>query len=150
MSSIYGVHFGLNAIGFSPSKPIAPLRHAENDARAYHEIISKQGGKSKLFISSEATVGKFLEELINLSKTCSPNDLIVVTFSGHGTRVKDLNNDEEDGYDEVLVFYDRLLIDDLVKVQFSRFQEGVNIFFITDCCHSGTISKPSEKLKFRD
>jgi len=68
MSNIYGVHFGLNEIGFSSSKPIAILRHAENDARAYHEIVCQQEGKSKLFLSKEATVENFLKELIDLSK----------------------------------------------------------------------------------
>jgi hypothetical protein len=30
----------------------------------------------------------------------NPGDSIVLHYSGHGTKVKDLNGDEDDGYDE--------------------------------------------------
>tara|TARA_R110000868_G_scaffold29420_8_gene109466 strand:+ start:7847 stop:8659 length:813 start_codon:yes stop_codon:yes gene_type:complete len=141
MSKVYGLHFGLNEIGFIPPTTVGKLRHAENDALSYHKICQNLGWESNIFISKDATVNNFLESLRTLSESCMPNDLIVVSFSGHGTRVKDINFDEEDEYDEILVFYDKLLIDDSVKIQFSRFREGVNIFYITDCCHSGTITK---------
>ncbi len=64
-----------------------------------------------------------------------------ISYSGHGSRVKDLNNDEEDGYDEVLVLYDRLFIDDEFQLCWARFDRGVRIFFINDSCYNGTVSK---------
>lgn len=150
MGNVYGLHFGINKLGFIPPEPVEVLRHAENDAVSYHNICTNLKWESSLFINSNATVPKFLDSLIHYSSICVPNDLLVISFSGHGTKILDINFDENDSYDEVLVFYDQMLIDDLVKVQFSRFKEGVNIFFITDCCHSGTISKirPIKKAAF--
>ncbi|MFD2562953.1 caspase family protein [Aquimarina rubra] len=141
MGKVIGLHFGLNKLGFKPPKPVDELRYAENDALAYHQICADLGWSSKYFLGSNATLSTFLEEIIKLSHNSVKDDLVVITFSGHGTRVEDINLDEKDEYDEILVFYDRLLLDDLVKVQFSRFKRGVNILFITDCCHSGTISR---------
>jgi len=36
----------------------------------------------------------------------APNDLVIIYFSGHGTKITDNNGDEKDGADEMLVTYD--------------------------------------------
>jgi hypothetical protein len=141
MSEVYGAHFGLNKTGFESPHAAKRLRHAENDARFYHSICQKMGGHSRLFIGEASTMENFNETLVELSAVCEPDDVLVLSFSGHGSRVKDINFDEEDEYDEVLVLYDGIILDDLIKVHLSRFAKGVNIFYITDCCYSGTISK---------
>ena len=63
----------------------------------------------------------------------------VVYYSGHGTNIPDDEGSEEDGQDECLVFKDGLITDDYLS---SKFENCVckEIFFIFDCCHSGTLA----------
>lgn len=63
----------------------------------------------------------------------------VVYYSGHGTNIPDEEGSEEDGKDECLVFKDGLITDDYLS---SKFETCVcqEIFFIFDCCHSGTLA----------
>jgi hypothetical protein len=51
---------------------------------------------------------EFETALMNLRKVLNPNDLAIIYFSGHGSRVRDDNGDEDknDGWDEILITYD--------------------------------------------
>lgn len=65
-------------------------------------------------------------------------------YSGHGTKVPDLNGDEDDGYDEALVplDFDRsgvILDDDLYEIFVKGLPPGVHVVALMDCCHSGTV-----------
>ena len=66
-------------------------------------------------------------------------DVFLLTYSGHGSQVPDKNGDEnEDGYDETWVLYDRQLVDDELYALWSKFAPGVRILVLSDSCHSGT------------
>lgn len=153
MGKVYGLHFGLNKSRYDTFSKARDLRHAENDAIAYHAICESLGYESGVFLARNATISNFTENLNNFAKKCTSGDLLVLSFSGHGSRVKDINKDEEDQYDEILVFYDKMILDDQIKVQFSKFDVGSNILYITDCCYSGTVSRfrlESNALKISD
>ena len=65
---------------------------------------------------------------------------LVVYYVGHGSSVKDTNGDEADGYDEVLVFDDGMVVDDvLVQHLIEKKNPESKITLVTDACHSGTI-----------
>ena len=65
---------------------------------------------------------------------------LVIYYTGHGTQVKDTNGDEEDGFDEALVFVDGNVIDDtLVETLIKQKNSTNKCVLISDCCHSGTI-----------
>ncbi|MFO0869766.1 MAG: caspase family protein [Pirellulales bacterium] len=64
-------------------------------------------------------------------------DLFCVTYSGHGTRIRDTNGDEAD--DECWCLFDGLFLDDELGALWTRFREGVRIVVVSDSCHSGTI-----------
>lgn len=73
-----------------------------------------------------------------------PGDSIFLHYSGHGTKVRDLNGDEDDGYDEAMVPLDfkragHILDDDLYKIIVQGLSPGVHVVAVMDCCHSGTI-----------
>lgn len=68
-------------------------------------------------------------------------EYLVVYYTGHGASVKDYNGDEEDGYDEAMVFDDDFVVDDdladiLCK---SEKKPTSKVLLLTDCCHSGSI-----------
>jgi metacaspase-1 len=64
-------------------------------------------------------------------------------FSGHGTQVPDLNNDEADGLDEGICPSDfganGIITDDLLYKVFASFNPKTTIIAVFDCCHSGSI-----------
>lgn len=67
-----------------------------------------------------------------------------ISYSGHGSHVKDLNGDESDGYDEVLCPVDcdsnGMIIDDYIYDNLvCKLPKGTTLFSVMDCCHSGTI-----------
>lgn len=68
---------------------------------------------------------------------------VYIHYSGHGSYVKDVNNDEADKRDECLVPSDfqtaGLITDDYMNKLFSYFNPSTRIVCVFDCCHSGTI-----------
>ncbi|KAK9451933.1 caspase domain-containing protein [Limtongia smithiae] len=78
-----------------------------------------------------------------LVKDAQPNDTLFFHYSGHGGQTKDLNGDEEDGYDEVIYPVDfqtagHLVDDDMHSIMVTPLQAGVRLTAIFDSCHSGT------------
>jgi hypothetical protein len=142
MANGFSLNIGLNSIDTTKYKgTYQPLRNAENDADYYYQIALKNNFNCKKLIGKDATSSNLLDNLKFFADSMIKGDTLFLSYSGHGTRVKDLNNDENDGYDEVLVLYDRLFIDDEFQVCWKRFNEGVKIFFINDSCYNGTASK---------
>lgn len=79
-----------------------------------------------------------------LVKDVKSGDTLFFHYSGHGTTVKDISNDETDGRDSVLVpldyesagpITDDWLFSNLTNV----LPEGVTLWVFMDCCHSGTM-----------
>lgn len=69
---------------------------------------------------------------------------LVVHYSGHGSRSRDRNADESDGWDEVLVPADYrsagCITDDwLLKNIVLTFPKDRTVLFVIDACHSGTV-----------
>jgi hypothetical protein len=62
---------------------------------------------------------------------------------GHGGQTKDLDGDEEDGYDEVIYPVDfrqvgHIVDDEMHRIMVMPLQPGVRLTAIFDSCHSGT------------
>jgi hypothetical protein len=79
--------------------------------------------------------------LVNDVKT---GDTLFFHYSGHGTTVKDTSGDESDGRDSVLVPLDcdeagPITDDWLYSNLTSILPEGVTLWVLMDCCHSGTM-----------
>jgi len=75
-------------------------------------------------------------------KNLGKDDILFVAYSGHGSSIKDRDNDESDGKDECLVPCDYLtggmVTDDELRNILSQGVEGSKIFCLFDSCHSGT------------
>ena len=89
--------------------------------------------------------GNIIAQLDKLVKSTINDGLdeIWLSYSGHGSYTRDRNNDEGDGYDEVLcpLDYDKngYISDDILHKFLQRIPESCRVICLFDCCHSGTI-----------
>lgn len=79
-----------------------------------------------------------------LVQGCQPGDSLVFHYSGHGSRQRNYNGDEVDGYDETLCPLDfetqGMIVDDEINAAIVRpIPHGVKLHAIIDSCHSGTV-----------
>ncbi|GAA0139806.1 hypothetical protein LIER_01279 [Lithospermum erythrorhizon] len=79
-----------------------------------------------------------------LVQGCQPGDSLVFHFSGHGSRQRNYNGDEVDGYDETLCPLDfetqGMIVDDEINATIVRpLPRGAKLHAIVDACHSGTV-----------
>ncbi|XP_057979695.1 metacaspase-1-like [Malania oleifera] len=79
-----------------------------------------------------------------LVQGCQPGDSLLFHYSGHGSRQRNYNGDEVDGYDETLCPLDfetqGMIVDDEINATIVRpIPYGVKLHAIIDACHSGTV-----------
>lgn len=144
MAQGYSLNIGLNSV--DPAHYAGwdgALLACEADAEDMEQIAREQNyGKVTKLLTKEATRGRVLKELEEAARVLQPNDLFLLTYSGHGGQVPDRNNDEEDdAQDETWVLYDSQLIDDELYSALSKLRQGVRVFMLSDSCHSGTVSR---------
>ncbi|XP_071720225.1 metacaspase-1-like [Rutidosis leptorrhynchoides] len=79
-----------------------------------------------------------------LVQGCQQGDSLFFHYSGHGSRRRNYNGDEADGYDECLCPLDYktsgLIVDDEINATIVRpLPHGVKLHAIIDSCYSGTV-----------
>ncbi|HEU4346866.1 MAG TPA: caspase family protein [Actinoplanes sp.] len=116
-----------------------------NDAQDWAEELTKRGFEVELMLDAAATGEAMREGIRRQLRNAAAGDLVVITYSGHGTWVRDSNGDERDGRDEALCPYDisangPLLDDELYDLMCDR-ARGVRVVMISDSCHSGTVAR---------
>lgn len=112
-----------------------------NDAKAMQRIAQSLNFDTTILIDSEATSSRVLEEISNSALELRSGDILLMTYSGHGGQVDDVNGEEEDAKDETWVLWDRELVDDELYALWSQFDPGVRIVVLSDSCHSGTVAR---------
>ncbi|KAF4591056.1 Ca(2+)-dependent cysteine protease [Pleurotus pulmonarius] len=78
-----------------------------------------------------------------LVRDAQPNDSLFFHYSGHGGQTKDLDGDEEDGFDEVIYPVDyaengHITDSDMHDILVKPLPAGCRLTAIYDSCHSGT------------
>ncbi|EPS95938.1 hypothetical protein FOMPIDRAFT_1168066 [Fomitopsis schrenkii] len=79
-----------------------------------------------------------------LVRDAQPNDSLFLHYSGHGGLTKDLDGDEESGYDEVIYPVDfkqngQIIDDELHDLLVKPLPQGCRLTAIFDSCHSGSV-----------
>ncbi|KAF2870975.1 caspase domain-containing protein [Massariosphaeria phaeospora] len=92
---------------------------------------------------SQPTKANILRAMHWLVKDARPNDSLFFHYSGHGGQTKDLDGDEDDGYDEVVYPVDfrtagHIVDDEMHRIMVGSLQPGVRLTAIFDSCHSGS------------
>ena len=136
------LHIGLNRV--DPTHYVGwkgELVACENDARDMETIAKGQGFATHSLLTKAATSTALLDATEKAAKGLVEDDFFLLTYSGHGGQINDVNKSEPDGLDETWVLYDRELVDDELYAMWSRFRPGVRVFVLFDSCHSGTRTK---------
>jgi hypothetical protein len=114
-----------------------------NDFNDWIDILSKKYGFTKMIklVNSQATKESIKNSLSSIINEAVPGDVVVFTYSGHGSYVTDGSGDESDGKDETLYTYNGNLLDDELRNILNKAKDGVKIIVILDSCHSGTATR---------
>lgn len=114
-----------------------------NDAKDWQAALQQRGFSVDMLLDQQATKQTMSDQIRILVKEARPQDVVVITYSGHGSWIPDLDSDEPDARDEVLCPYDigqnRPLTDDEIYSIFAERDRGVRIVLVSDSCHSGTV-----------
>ncbi|HEX7082383.1 MAG TPA: caspase family protein [Gammaproteobacteria bacterium] len=128
----------------------SPLAGCVADARLWARTLTDLGFDAPTVLVNEvATRSGILDALARALASSQAGDVVVFQYSGHGTQVPDVDNDEaagdSPGLDEALCPFDMdagaFLIDDDLAEVLAEAPAGVNVTLFIDCCHSGTISR---------
>jgi hypothetical protein len=159
--------------------PSHQLKGCVTDSALVHELLTSrfnfQDGDITTLANGEATREGILEAMDRLAGTrnfagqslLQQGDLVVIAYSGHGSRTKDVDGDETDGYDSTLVPTDsdrpvpvgkgganRDITDDVLFAYFETIRQKIgkdgHLILWFDCCHSGTIARDIEDHPARE
>ncbi|KAL0571526.1 Ca(2+)-dependent cysteine protease [Marasmius crinis-equi] len=136
---------GINYVGRN-----GELNGCINDARNISRFLCTHFGYKQediVMLTDDATNPRqiptgqnIIQAMQWLVNGASPNDSLFFHYSGHGGQTKDLDGDEDDGYDEVIYPLDHeenghiIIHDILVK----PLPAGCRLTAIFDSCHSGS------------
>ncbi|MBM4258890.1 MAG: caspase family protein [Deltaproteobacteria bacterium] len=117
-----------------------------NDAKDWAAELAARGFTVAKLLDAEATKAAMVAGFKSVITAAASDDVVVITFSGHGTYVPDINGDEVDGLDEALCPYDiqtnnAPLTDDEIHELLAARKPGVRLVLIADSCHSGTVTR---------
>jgi metacaspase-1 len=134
--------------------PNSDLPGIDIDVNNMRDIAQLMGFKPehvRVLLDEEATHARVTKEMSTWLRTgVKTEDPVLIYFSGHGTRVADLDGDESDKADETLVLHDsrwgpkaqleRSLVDDQLAELVSKIPSERVLIFV-DACNSGTSTR---------
>ena len=113
-----------------------------NDCNDMRDLAAGMGFRTRQLIDAAATSGAVVAAIDRRREDAErAGDILLLTYSGHGSQVPDTMAEETDQLDETWVLWDRQLLDDELYDLWCRFAAGVRILLISDSCHSGTVSR---------
>lgn len=139
---------GINAYGNG-----ADLAGCVNDAQDWSAALAARGAQARTLLDGMATRGAMLAAMQALVANLRRGQTGVITYSGHGTWVPDMDGDEADGRDEAICPVDLwgpggvITDDELFGIFVSR-PAGSRLIFISDSCHSGSVSRLAPPLRY--
>ncbi|MBK1648807.1 caspase family protein [Rhabdochromatium marinum] len=140
-------------VGIDQYQHADPLHGATSDAEDIEQALRKIGVKDLTKrLDAEATREQLSKDWEQLLARSEPGDMIVFTYAGHGAQEDErIAGSEADSYDEVLLLFDfnpanqrpagRLYDDELHEWFAKAGERDIDVLFIADACHSGTLTR---------
>lgn len=113
----------------------------EQDAADMTKIATGRGFEVRTLLTGNATRANVINELSKAAGTLKSGDIFMLSYSGHGGQLPDLNKDEIDAQDETWCLFDGQIVDDELNAEYAKFADGVRVLVFSDSCHSGTVTK---------
>lgn len=135
------------------SQSVPPLDGAVADARDLARAMRAGGAKDVTMLLDELATRSAVEKAITgLAERAKPEDLVLITFAGHGAREPErIKGSEPDGLDEVFLLWGfdtsgpgtlERIIDDEMNVWLGQIaQTGAQTVFLVDSCFGGGLTK---------
>lgn len=139
MATGFSINIGVDQV--SPRLGFPGLSGCENDATDMNALARSLGFRAGTpILGSQAKLAVVTKAIENAARTLIKEDILLLTFSGHGASIPDIDfGEERDQHDETWVLYDDQLIDDALYERLVMFASGVRILVLSDSCHSGTV-----------
>ncbi|XP_074333628.1 uncharacterized protein LOC141671329 isoform X2 [Apium graveolens] len=130
------------------------LEASISDARSVKDFLVKnmRFPDESIYLLTEAEVdpsriptrANILKALKWLVESCKAGDSLVFYYTGHGSKERDFDGDEIDGFDEVICPVDyqsagKILDDEINATIVRPLPPGAKLHGIIDCCFSGTV-----------
>lgn len=118
-----------------------------HDANTWASLLKAKGFEPQMLLDQQASYDVLTAALRGMIQSSKAGDVLVFTYSGHGTTVPDLTGRTVDGIEEAMVPADftsdnpKLLLDFDLKAILDTLPGSVNLTCFIDCCHSGTIMR---------
>lgn len=143
LTSFKGIKKAL-LIGINYENTYAQLNGCINDVSLIGNYIKNKGFNVTLLTDKtekKPTKTNIITELENFLSSSLENDILYFHYSGHGSNVVDVNNDELDGKDETIVSKDfkNVTDDELVSIIRKKLPKNITLITVFDSCHSGTV-----------
>ena len=128
-----------------------PLQYTDDDAMDFANLLLQSpgmwdAGNIVLLLNRDATTTNFVAALNAISAQATPNDVLVIFYSGHGSQWGDMVPfDEADGLDEALCFLDYDMTDDWLASLLSAVPVGQLLVLVDACFSGGMIRAASEE-----
>jgi metacaspase-1 len=147
MCRTVSIHIGVNKPGAGSALDTrTPLADSETAAWRMAELASQAGYGSMLVLRGQtATLAAVNAALWNVSQLLADGDELLVTFSGHGGKVADRDDEDPDGSDESWSLHDGELLDDTLCGYWQLFKAGVRIVVVSESCYSGGMLRTADE-----
>ncbi len=141
-------------IGIDAYPHVLPLDGCVNDVRLMRTVLVDNFGFAdhdiSMLVNEQATRDGILAAFDTLVASTNDNDIVVIHYAGHGSRMTDREGDEPSGFDSTLMPIDtsrspgpnRDITDDEIQVVLEALaRKTPYTTLIIDACHSGTITR---------
>ncbi|NJM91053.1 MAG: caspase family protein [Myxococcales bacterium] len=129
-----------------------PLRGCVHDVLDMATLLTERYQFARqdvtLLIDGRATRAAILSRLRALVQSLQPGDRALFHFSGHGVQLLSSSSEEADGLDEAICPVDyswndlsSFLRDKDFRRELASVPDGVSFVWVSDSCHSGTLSR---------
>ena len=105
------------------------LEDCENDCADMHRIARRQGFEASSLRSAWATRALVTAAVRNAATQLRSGDFFLLTYSGHGGTIPDVDGDEEDRVDETWCLFDGQLLDDELNLLWAEFDPVVRLYY---------------------
>lgn len=117
------------------------LKGCVNDANDWAALLQGYGFEISVILDDRATRQTVKTALEGLVASAGAGDVVVFTYSGHGTQSLDFGGDEGDLFDEAISVYDGTVLDDELRIIVKNINPQATLIVISDSCFSGTVTR---------